>query len=45
MGAIVVTSTRLDHHDVLGEGLAIVTAEADLDSSGLLRSTASAVNA
>lgn len=44
MGAVVVASARLDHHDILGEGLAVVTAEPDLDSPGLLRGAASAVH-
>lgn len=45
MGAVVVASARLDHHDVLSEGLSVVAAETDLDSPGLLRRAASAVHA
>lgn len=36
---VVVASTGLDHHDVLRERFAIIAAEADLHSPGLLRST------
>lgn len=44
MGTIVAASARLDHHDILGEGLSIITVELDLDSPGLLRSAASAIH-
>lgn len=45
MGAVVVASTRLNHHHVSGEGLAIFTAEANADSPGLLGGAAPPVDA
>lgn len=44
MWTVVVASARLDHHDVLSESFSIITAEPDLDSPGLLRSTASSIH-
>ena len=43
VGAADVTLARLDYHDVLAEGLSIVTAEADWHRPGLLGSAAVAI--
>lgn len=45
MRTVVVAAAGLDHHDTLGEGFSIIAAETDLDSPGLLGSTAPAIHA
>lgn len=45
MWTVVVAAAGLDHHDALGEGFSIVTAEPDLDSPGLQGRTAPAIHA
>lgn len=44
MGTIIAAFARLDHHDILVEGLSIITVELDPDRPGLLRSAASAIH-
>lgn len=44
MRTVVVAAAGLDHHDTLGEGFSIIAAEPDLDSPGLLGSTAPAIH-
>lgn len=45
MRAVVGALAGLDHHDVLVEGLTILAAELDADSSGVVRAAAAAVHA
>lgn len=45
MGTVVGALAGLDHHDVLVEGLAILTAELDADGSGVVGAAAAAVHA
>lgn len=44
MGTVEGALAGLDHHDVLVEGLAILTAELDPDGAGLLGATAAAID-
>lgn len=44
MGTVVRALAGLDHHDVLVEGLAILTAELDTDGSGVMGGAAAAVH-
>lgn len=43
--AVVGALAGLDHHDVLVEGLTVLAAELDADSSGVVRAAAAAVHA
>lgn len=45
IGTVVSALARLDHHDVLVEGLAVLAAELDPDGSGLVGAAAAAVHA
>lgn len=45
MRAVVGALAGLDHHDVLVEGLTVLAAELDADSSGVMRAAAAAVHA
>lgn len=45
MGTVVGALAGLDHHDVLVEGLAVLTAELDADGSGVVGAAAAAVHA
>lgn len=44
MGAVVGALAGLDHHDVLVESLAVLTAELDADGSGVMGAAAAAVH-
>lgn len=44
MGTVVSALARLNHHDVLVEGLAIFAAELDTDGSGVMGGAASAIH-